>query len=97
PFELGGRLRYERRVFWWNEYRDAPMCVFGHYSIPDGQPRGNGSAYCVDFGVGKRWTERRAGLTQGFTWKLAALRLPERQIVFDDSQIRDAGPASITD
>jgi len=84
PIEAGGKIRNERRVIWWNDYDDA-VCVFGHYSIPDGQPRGNGSSFCVDFGVGKRWTERRMGKTEAFERKLAAVRFPERVFVFDEA------------
>jgi hypothetical protein len=83
PFISGGKIRHERRVQWWNDYR-GPFCVFGHYSILDGQPRGNDSTFCVDYGVGNRWTERRAGTPGGFTRKLAALRWPERVVVFDE-------------
>lgn len=83
PIEASGKTRYEKRVHWWNEYH-GEFCVFGHYSIPDGDPRGGKAAFCVDYGVGKRWTERRAGKTQDFELKLAALRWPERVVVFDD-------------
>lgn len=83
PFEAAGRIRYERRVLWWNNYHDV-FCVFGHYSVSDGASRGNESSFCIDYGVGKRWTERQAGKTNGFVWKLAALRYPERIVVFDD-------------
>jgi hypothetical protein len=83
PIESGGKIRNERRIHWWNDYRDV-FCVFGHYSIPDGEPRGSESAFCVDYGVGKRWTERRDGKSRGFSWKLAALRFPERLVVFDE-------------
>jgi len=85
--ERGGKMRNERRVHWWKDYRDT-FCVFGHYSIPDREPRGNGAAFCVDFGVGKRWNERREGKTANYSWKLAALRFPERLVVFDDGERR---------
>lgn len=81
------QLLNQRRVPWWNDY-NGPFCVFGHYSISDGLPRGNSSAFCVDFGVGQRWKERRVGKTSGFSSKLAALRFPEREIVFDEGEVR---------
>lgn len=87
PITAGGRERNERRVIWWNDYSGV-FCLFGHYSISDGQPRGNGSAFCVDFGVGQRWKERWAEKTSGFSCRLAALRFPERQVVFDDGEVR---------
>jgi hypothetical protein len=39
-FEASGKVRNERRVQWWRDYRGT-FCVFGHYSIPHGEPRGN--------------------------------------------------------
>ena len=86
PIEAGGKIRHERRVPWWNDYRDA-FCVFGHYSIPYAEPRGKGSAFCIDYGIGKRWTERHQGTSNNFSWRLAALRFPERKVVFDDGSV----------
>lgn len=83
PIYASGKLRHEKRVRWWNDYHGT-FCVFGHYSLLDGKPRGNASSFCVDFGVGKRWTERRKGKSSGFDLKLAALRWPERVVVFDE-------------
>lgn len=91
PIHSAGKIRHERRVQWWNDYHDV-FCVFGHYSILDGQPRGNGSTFCVDFGVGKRWMERRAGKTDDFDLKLAALRWPERVVVFDEGSTQSCSP-----
>jgi len=87
PIEAAGKTRYEKRIHWWNDFQEA-FCVFGHYSIPDGDPRGGEGAFCVDYGVGKRWTERRAGKSSGFNLKLAALRWPERVVVFDEGEDR---------
>jgi len=89
PIEASGKIRYEKRVHWWNDYNGA-FCVFGHYSIPDGDPRGSESAFCVDYGVGKRWTERRNDKSSGFKLKLAALRWPERVVVFDEGAKKSA-------
>ena len=83
PIVTSGKTRFGRRVQWWNEYQGT-FCVFGHYAIPYGQPRGSESTFCVDYGVGKRWTERREGKARNFTLKLAALRWPERLVVFDE-------------
>jgi len=85
PVYAAGKWRNEQRVSWWTEH-EGTFCVFGHYSIPDGKPRGNASSFCIDYGVGKRWTERRAGKTEGFDLKLAALRWPEKMVVFDEGQ-----------
>lgn len=94
PFEAGGKTRHEERVPWWEDYR-GEFCVFGHYSLPYGEPRGDASAFCVDFGVGKRWTERRPDFKGPNLWKLAAVRFPERVVVFDDGgrqACRDISP-----
>lgn len=53
PYESGGKIRNERRVHWWDEY-SGTLCISGHYSIPDGQPRGNSASFCVDYGISKR-------------------------------------------
>jgi hypothetical protein len=87
----GGKWRDEERVQWWNDYQGA-YCVFGHYGLEDGEARGTSSTYCVDFGVGKRWKERRDGKTSQFKQKLAARRWPERVIVFDDGTSTTALP-----
>ena len=88
PEYHGDRWRNERRVLWWNNYRDDPLCVFGHYALCDGESRGKGSAFCVDFGVGYRWAERQEAKTNGFRCRLAVLRLPERMVVFDNGEKR---------
>jgi hypothetical protein len=87
--EAGGKRRHERRVEWWNDY-DGPFCVFGHYALLDGKPRGCHSAFCVDFGVGHRGKERLAGKTSDYSSRLAAMRFPEKVIVFDDGEQRAA-------
>lgn len=89
PIFSAGKERYEKRVQWWRDYQDV-FCVFGHYSLLYGEPRGGVAAFCADYGVGKRWTERRAGKTTGFTYRLAALRFPERDVVFDEGQRESA-------
>jgi hypothetical protein len=92
PILSGGKVRHERRVFWWNDYQARPFCVFGHYSLPVGQPRGNEAAFCVDFGVGKIGKERRTGNESGYQWKLAALRFPEKAVMFDDGHAEPISP-----
>lgn len=41
------------------------------------------NAVCIDYSVGARGSERRAGRTAPFRAELAALRWPERELVFD--------------
>lgn len=46
-------------------------------------PRGN--VFCIDYSVGRRFLERFGGRADGgFDGALAALRWPERELVFDD-------------
>ena len=78
-----GKWRNEQRVPWWQDY-SGPFCVFGHYAIPEGEPRPGSDAFCIDFGVGKRWKERKAGRSGGFRHRLAAFRFPEKEVVFDE-------------
>jgi len=47
-------------------------------------PRGN--VFCVDYSVGRRFVERDQGRTADFDGGLAALRWPERVLVFDDRE-----------
>jgi len=42
------------------------------------------NVFCIDFSVGKRWKERRNGVTENYCGKLAALRWPERTLMFDN-------------
>ena len=85
PFVSSGKLRHEERVRWWEDYRDDAICVFGHYSFLKDEPPPIGRAVCIDFGVGKRFLERKKpGFDGRFRGTLAALRLPERILFFDD-------------
>lgn len=43
-----------------------------------------GNVFCVDFAVGARYLERIAGSSAQFQGRLAAVRWPDRELVFDD-------------
>ena len=45
------------------------------------------NVFCVDYSVGGRWVSRRAGEPLQSRFKLAALRWPERDLVFDDGTV----------
>ncbi|GAB2458854.1 hypothetical protein GCM10027082_06900 [Comamonas humi] len=47
------------------------------------------NVFCVDYSVGARWTARLAGRAPEQDFKLAALRWPERQLMFDDGLLVD--------
>jgi hypothetical protein len=83
----GGKLRSRRRAEWWKNYRDRQICVFGHYSFSSRRLNGADRAICLDYGVGERWKERLTlSIDRPFRHKLAALRLPEMLLVFDDGR-----------
>ncbi len=103
PLMIGNEARWEKRVAWWLEYRDAPLCLFGHYwrqALPgegpeyhlfDGVPRnalvGPGPAMCIDYSAGKRFRERlQPGFDGTYRTSLAALRLPEGILIFDNAE-----------
>ena len=85
PFKKSGIVRNEKRVAWWANYTDSELCVFGHYSLTPDKPHAFGNAHCIDYAVAKRWEERKEShFTGTFQRKLAALRIPEMTVVFDD-------------
>jgi len=85
PYFANG-LQTKERIIWWSRYTEEPWCVFGHYGSPD--HRFESRAVCVDYGIAKRWQERRLGITSGFKRRLAAIRFPEQQLMFDDGETR---------
>ena len=85
PFEASGKLRYEERVRWWEEYAAQPLCVFGHYSNYRGETISSSRAICADFAVAKRWQERKQPSFNGtFRGCLGAVRFPDNCVVFDN-------------
>ncbi|HZV05281.1 MAG TPA: metallophosphoesterase [Gemmataceae bacterium] len=100
PFEAMGQLRYERRIAWWRDYTGPlclfghywrillPHEIDGDRlftDIPRNAMLGKGDAMCIDYSVGKRFLERAApGFQDVFQTRLAALRLPERRLIFDE-------------
>ena len=96
PFEASGKLRYEERVQWWKDYHAQQLCVFGHYSFFKGNFASSGQAVCIDYAVAKRWMERKSPRFNGkFKAKLAALRIPEMTVVFDDGEVERLGNDSV--
>jgi len=92
PFEASGKIRHEERVPWWGDYADPEICVFGHYAAYPGQPHGHGRAICIDYGVAKRHRERlEPGFKGTYRGMLAAIRFPEKVLVFDDGTMEGVG------
>ena len=48
-----------------------------------------GNVFCVDYSVGGRWSDRKSEVNLTTNFKLAALRWPERSLVFDDGHTVD--------
>jgi hypothetical protein len=92
----GGRWRQVGRLPWWSEYEDDCPVVVGHYwrDRHDGRAGGFPAAgpfdwlgprrnvFCVDYSVGRRFMDRY--VSRPMQGGLAALRWPERTLVFDD-------------
>jgi hypothetical protein len=98
-FYVGGKWRFVQRDRWWRNPIDKPTVV-GHYWRRRGAPIDGkvdvwdelppfawaGNVYCVDYSVGRRFKERHHGKRDDFAGGLAALRWPERTLVFDDQE-----------
>jgi hypothetical protein len=76
--------------YWRRDERAVPAEVTGDWDYPLGDygaydwmgPRRN--VFCVDYSVGGRYAERARGGGPPWQTRLAALRWPERELVFDD-------------
>lgn len=100
PIYVNDRPRHELRLPWWHDYHDDVLCVIGHYwrlslpgevkfeslfaGLPLNATHGGGPVMCIDFSAGKRFRERLQG-GPGIT-RLAALRLPEKRLYFDNAE-----------
>ena len=91
-----------QRQAWWEHYTEATPVVIGHYwrridphhctqeglfadVAPFAWHGQRQNVFCVDYSVGARAQARKKEqATHGF--KLAALRWPERTLMFDDGQ-----------
>lgn len=96
-FFTGGKWRFVTRDTWWRRPVDKTTVV-GHYwrrrsaaiagkldvwgHVPPFA--WSGDVFCVDYSVGRRFLERFRGRALEFDGALAALRFPERSLVFDD-------------
>lgn len=102
PVVINNEPRWERRWAWWPEYAGPALCVFGHYwrtALPgegsdfhlfDGLPPDRlcgPHAVCIDYSAGKRYKERmQPGFAGRYKTSLAALRLPEGELYFDNAR-----------
>lgn len=102
PFFAGNKWRFVQRQAWWDNYTDATPVVMGHYwrSAEPGHPTQEGlfadiapfawhgqrrNVFCVDYSVGAR-AQARQNSRPTEQLRLAALRWPERTLMFDDGQ-----------
>ena len=100
PFYAGGRWRFVERQAWWDDYRDDTAVVIGHYwrrwrgdtnplfPFPPHHWHGaRRNVFCCDFAVGARWRDRATGTApEQSPYRLAALRWPERTLLFDNGE-----------
>jgi len=96
PFKANGKLREVEREIWWDHYHEEVFVAFGHYwrdapadfqkgpNLFEGYEThhilGAGQAISIDYSVGARSHTKKGGT------RLAALRWPERKLMFDDGQ-----------
>ncbi len=79
---------------YWRRDARAAVEITGDWDYPLGDhgpydwmgPRRN--VFCVDYSVGGRYAERMRGGAPPWQTRLAALRWPERELVFDDGERR---------
>jgi hypothetical protein len=77
---------------WWNNAAHAALSK-GEPNLFEGEEVGpamaeDHRAFCVDFSVGARFKERSRGRTDGaFHGRLAAMRWPERELVYDGEPV----------
>lgn len=98
PFYSAGRWRFTTRTAWWQDYAEQTPVVVGHYwrrwdersaLFPEAANAWLGkhcNVFCVDFSIGKQWL-RRQQAAQGLPMadvRLAALRWPEKTLMFDN-------------
>ena len=102
PFFAGNKWRFVQRQAWWEHYTEAPAVVMGHYwrstqahhatqegLFADvapfawhGQRR---NVFCIDYSVGARAQARKHDRPTE-QLQLAALRWPERTLMFDSGE-----------
>lgn len=81
--------------FWrqFSQLDDQMAGVFGKDLFEDIEPHAwmgaNHNVYCVDYSVGQRHLERKKTSMDDFYGRLAALRMPERQVMHDDGTLVD--------
>ena len=87
---------------YWRWFNNATRQLFGKGEAdlfaeraPNDWAGSRGNVYCVDFSVGGRYKERELGRQGPWGTRLAAIRWPEREVVFDEGErlrLNPAGP-----
>ena len=105
PFFAGNKWRFVERMPWWNSYAEATPVVVGHYwrsTLPAQTTHEGlfrqvspyawhgklGNVFCVDYSVGARAQAMTLERPHDHM-KLAALRWPERSLVFHDGSTHE--------
>jgi hypothetical protein len=84
PVIMGHYWRWPTRVARADLANGNPDLFAGYEAQQSVGARRN--VFCVDFSVGARCTERQKKGGGRFECRLAAVRWPERELVFDDGQ-----------
>ena len=75
---------------YWRYWYDTPQPKHREnmFSVPSNHWHGaRKNVFCVDFSVGARWRDRKKGITPTQSeFRLAALRFPEKTLVFDNGE-----------
>lgn len=76
---------------YWRRWNPPPVDPTRENLMPPQNNAWHGAqhnVFCIDYSVGARWRDRKAGVSPTHSeFRLAALRWPERVLVFDDGEV----------
>ena len=84
PVIIGHYWRWPTSVARESNSRGEPDLFQGHTANQWLGAKRN--VFCVDFAVGARYKERKTGIPERYECRLAAVRWPERELMFDDGE-----------
>ena len=90
PFHAGGRWRMLQRSRWWRRHHDPTPIVFGHYHRTHRGPQDPFD----DEGPFDWLGPQQSAFCVDYTGRVAALRVPEWRLVFEDGHAAELGAPS---